>query len=359
MSRILEELLAPRPFYEDGGAGACNAAALKAALVRPAFFDVSCLTYRLMYAKAEDYCKKCGADAERMAHMIAADVMFDIADACRNFACAPVLAFDSVRRLRKEQILPTYKDGRLEQKKTKEVETVLACRFEAMRLLKRVYAPGYKVQCFCMNGYESDDIIASFVLGLKQNCWAQKDVLMSQYDKPVVIVSSDHDLHQIVTDGVMFADVTTGVLCTAADIEKHWKIACRDVVAAKCVGGGKSDHVGNVPGCGEKTVAEFLQKRNFDVTVKKARAALNSPEGEEILRRNLKLVRLPYEGDPPMPPPLLSAKVWPKAGIPEDMAAMMDSNGVPRAAWPSFADVTLPRPAGAVPMCAYNKKVTQ
>lgn len=348
MSGILEELLAPRPFYEDRGAGARNAETLKAALVRPAFFDVSCLTYRLMYAKADDYCKKCGADAERMAHMIAADVMFDIADACRNFACAPVLAFDSARRLRKEQILPTYKDGRLEQKKTREVETVLACRFEAMRLIKRVYAPGYRVQCFCVNGYESDDIIASFVLGLKQEPCA--------YDKPVVIVSSDHDLHQIVMDGVMFADVTTGVLCTAADIEKHTKIACRDVVAAKCVGGCKSDNVGNVPGCGDVTVAEFLVKRNFDVNVPKARASLNSPEGEAILRRNLKLVRLPYEGDPPMPPPLLSAKAWPKSGIPEDMAVMMDSNGVPRSAWPSFADVTLPRPVGAVPMCSYTKK---
>lgn len=350
MMSVLEELLAPRPHYADGGAGRHNAAILVASHVRPAFFDVSCLMYRLMYAKVDTYCKDCGYDDERLAHAVASDVISDIADACRNFACAPVLAFDSGMSLRK-RLYTEYKGNRGAQKKTEKQERVLGCKEEVKRLLRRVYAPGYRLQGFCVHGYEGDDIIASFVLGLKQH----DSTVEMAYDKPVVIVSSDHDIHQVVADNVMFADVVSGVLCDAEALFNHNKIRCEDVVAAKCVGGCKSDNVGNVPGCGEVTVAEFLDKRSFDVTVPKARAALNSAMGEEILRRNMKLVRLPYEGDPAMPPLRLSS-VWPKPGVPEEMAALMDGNGVPRSAWPAFADVTLPRAAGAVPVCEWKRK---
>lgn len=356
---VLDDILAPLPFYRDGGAGAWNAAVLRDARLRPAFFDSSCLMYRLMYAKVNTYVKDCGADVDKMCHTIAADVMTDIADACRNFACAPVMAFDSDRSLRREQLYPSYKEKRGTQKVTEKQKQVLSCKNEVKRLLRCVYGPGYGVQGFCYNGYEGDDIIASFVLGLKQTPALANPELHErpEYDKPVVIVSSDHDLHQVVMDGVMFADVGTGVLADASQLEKHYGIACRDVVASKCVGGCKSDEVGNVPGCGDVTVAEFLAKRNFDVTVPKARAMLNSPDGEAVLRRNLRLVRLPFDGDPLMQPLRLSPKVWPKIGVPEDMAALMDGNGVPRSAWPSFADVGLPRAENAVPVCQYVRKV--
>lgn len=348
----LEQILAPRPVYRDGGAGEWNAGVLRSIRARPAFFDVSCVMYRLMYAKADEYVKRCGSDTERISHAIAADVMLDIAEACRNFACAPVLAFDSNRSLRREQMYAGYKGNRGLQKKSANEETVLLCKSEVSRLLRRIYAPGYGVQGFCVHGYESDDIIASFVLGLKQ---VTEDG-GPEYDKTVVIVSSDHDLHQLVDDGVMFADVTTGVLCNGEQLAKHYGVAPCDVVASKCVGGCKSDSVGNVPGCGEKTVAEFLAKRTFEVTIKRARAALASEEGQAIVLRNLRLVRLPYEGDPAMPPLRLSASVWPKQGVPDEMAALMDGSGVPRSAWPSFADITLPRAVGAVPVCAYTRK---
>ena len=353
MMPVLEELFAPRPHYADKGAGRHNADVLAESRVRPAFFDVSCLMYRLMYAKVDTYCKDCGGDDSRMAHAISADVVNDIADACRNFACAPVLAFDSGFSLRR-LLYPEYKGNRGAQKKTERQERVLSCKEEVKRLLRRVYAPGYRLQGFCAHGYEGDDIIASFVLGLKQH----DSTVEMAYDKPVVIVSSDHDIHQVVADNVMLADVVSGVLCDAEALCKHNKIRCEDVVAAKCVGGCKSDNVGNVPGCGEKTVAEFLAVRSFEVSVPKARAALNSVAGEEILRRNMKLVRLPYEGAPALPPLRLSA-VWPKPGVPEEMAALLDGNGVPRSAWPSFADVTLPRAAGAVPVCEWKRKVTE
>lgn len=351
MGSILEEIFAPRPFFDTDGVGPLNADALREARARPAFFDMSCLVYRMIYAKADDYVRRLGGDVHRISHAVASDVMCDVADACRNFACAPVLAFDSTRSIRAQAIYPEYKAGRGSSKKSANEETVLSCKNRILAFLYGVYAPGYKIQTFRVNGYESDDIIAALVLGLKQRDPVDGECA---YDKSVVIVSSDHDLHQIVGDGVFFADVKTGVLCTAKEIEKHTGIGPQDVVAAKCVGGCASDNVGNVPGCGEKTVAEVLLKRTFDVSQRKAREALNSLIGEEILRRNLTLIRLPFEGDPPLPKLRLSAKVWPKPGVPENMAVTLNANGVPRSAWPSFSDITLPRPEGAIPMCSYK-----
>ena len=353
MHEILSEILAEAPRYNDDGAGRYNAGLLNAARVRPAFFDVSCLIYRLLYAKADDYVRKCGLDTDKISNWAAADVVSDVADACRHCACAPVLCFDSARSFRKEEIYPEYKAGRGAQKKSVNEELVLSCKPNVVRLLKLVYAPGYKMQAYCVHGYESDDIIASFVLGLKQHGLCEE----AAFQRQVVIVSSDHDLHQLVFDDVHWADVSTGALCQAEDLFKHNGIHPKDIVAAKCVGGCTSDNIGNVTGCGEVTVKEVLSKRSDDVKVKKARAALQSEEGEKILRRNLKLIRLPYSGAQPMLPLRLSKK-WPVAGVPEDMAALMQSHGIPQSSWPSFADITLPQPQGAIPSCGYAKKGT-
>ena len=350
MNQVLERLLGEAPVYECGTAGIDNAAVLGKTRVRPAFFDVSGLVYRLSYAKAAEYCRRCGSDDDRIAHAVAADVMSDVAAACRAFCCGPVMCFDSAHSVRK-QTYADYKGGRGESKKTPSQERVLSCKTEITRLLRRVYCPGYRVQGYCCYGFESDDIVASFVLGLKQHGFMQEPA----YEKPVVIVSSDHDLHQVVFDNVHWADLALGVLCTADDLFKHTGVRCEDVVVAKCVGGCKSDHVKGVPGCGDVTVAEVLQKRSDDVSVAKARAKLQSAEGEEILNRNELLIRLPYRS--PLMPTMRLTATWPDQGVPDAMQALMDANGVHAADWPAFSDVTLPRPVGAVPVCTWQRKV--
>lgn len=342
LDKLLNEDPAP---YDDGGAGAYNADVLRAAMVRPAFFDVSCLAYRLIYAKASEYVKN-GADDARIAHHIAADVMCDVADACRHFACAPVMAFDSKFSLRKH-LFAGYKAGRGGQKKSDDQAHVLSCKDEAIRLLRSVYCPTYGVQAFCVYGYESDDIIASFVLGLKQSGLLSPSAFAGQ----VVIVSSDHDLHQLLFDGVYWADVTVGVLCTGRDVERHTGIAVRDVVAAKCLGGCKSDAIPGVRWCGDKTLAEILQKRSVEVSVKKARVSLESPEAEQTVERNLRLIRLPFEGFSPL---RLCRSIWPMCGVRDDAAVLLSSVGIPRDRWPSFGDVTRPQSPDAIPMCEWK-----
>lgn len=333
----------PPPLFDDGGAGVHNATILTTAGVRPAFFDVSCLMYRLIYAKADEYAK---FTDEQIPHLLAVDTLRDITDACRNFACAPVLTFDSKYSLRKQEF-DGYKAGRGGQRKTVEQERVLGHKNEGLLLLRTVYCPSYRVQTYLSHGYESDDIIAGFVLGLKQRGFMEN----AAFDGYVVVVSSDHDLHQLLLDGVYWADVTQGVLCTGNDVERHTGIAVADVVASKVIGGCKSDAVPGIPGCGEKTVEQVLSGRTVDVRLKRARDAMLSDEGARIAERNLRLVRLPYDGYQPQ---RLCRDIWPRVGVPDDAGALLDSLGIAWERWPSFGDVTAPRPVGSIPMCAWK-----
>lgn len=360
---IINGLLLGRPPepYNDGGAGAHNAAVLDAARVRPAFFDVSCMLYRLLYAKADWYCNKAGGtgyDADRrLCHLVCIDLINDMADACRQFACGPVVAFDSKHSFRKELLLPSYKEGRREQKKTPSVERVLNLRHEVLKLLREVYCTAYKIQFFCVYGYESDDVIAAFVLGLKQQPLFGEPA----YNKPVVIVTSDHDLHQLLIDGVFLADVATGILCTGEQVAKHTKVRPEDVVLAKCVGGCASDAINGVTGCGEKTVAEVLEKRSFDVKVKRAKNNLQSKEGLATLYRNWQLIRLPFQPQSAnlaeaFPLLKLSKKTWPAAYVPDVIRTIAGGMGIPETSLPMFSDITLPRPLGAIPVCEWKRK---
>ena len=110
-------------------------------------------------------------------------------------------------------------------------------------------------------------MIAALVLGLKQ----QPLFGGPAYNKPVVIVTSDHDLHQLLIDGVFLADVATGILCTGEQVTKHTKLGNQRMwYWPSVLGGCASDAIKGVAGCGEKTVAEVLEKRNFDVKLKKS-----------------------------------------------------------------------------------------
>jgi len=356
--KYIQQLLSPRELYDDGGAGAHNAEVLEASDVRPAFFDSSCLLYRFLFAKASNYCDAAGDDDELCVHMLCVDFLNDVVGACAHFACAPVLAFDSKAKHRKVQIFEDYKGDREKKrsKKTADEERMLNLMPLVIRELKSVYCPVYKIQYFTVWGYESDDIIAAFVLGLKQHAPHGAPV----YSKQVVFVTSDHDLHQLLLDGVYLADVTTGAMANAKQVAKHTGIRPDQLVASKCVGGCKSDDIPGVPGCGEKMVAEVLACGSSNVKnnrLKKAREMLQSDEGLAVLRRNFQLIQIPLLGcTPPLPPLRLSRNIWPVAGVPVDIEPVLEANGIARSDWPSFGDVTRLRPVDSIEMCERTKK---
>ena len=86
-----------------------NAESMNAAFVRPAFFDVSSVMYRFLYAKADEYCRMAGDSDTLLVCYVCCDIISDISDACSTLGCAPILCFDSVHSFRKDIIFPEYK----------------------------------------------------------------------------------------------------------------------------------------------------------------------------------------------------------------------------------------------------------
>lgn len=358
VNKFIADIMYGRPRYEDKGAGEHNASVLQNAMVRPIFFDCSCVLYRLMYSKHKKYSKMADGDSKKLIHILCCAFMKDIADACAQFRCAPVLCFDSSISYREQQVYPDYKEGRTKKKKLEDtMKEMLVVKPDVIAELQKFYAPDYNIQTFCVRGYEGDDILASFILGLKQCDLMQQPAFKGH----VVVASNDHDIHQLVIEGVHFADVSTGVMATADQIERHTGIHPSFVVASKTIGGCKSDDVPNVPSCGKVTVKEILSSNgNTDkIKLTKARNNLQSEEGLNILRRNLKLVRLPFEGNPPMPPLRLSKKIWPTAGLPDTVVEFlaMEYGRKMVELVPPFPDVSAPLPAASmVPRCKSKRR---
>ena len=338
--------------YDDGGAGVHNAHVLRVRRTRPAFVDVSSIVYRLMFAKTKEYCKV-SDDDNIVSHIIAVDSLKDIADACNQFRCSPVLCFDSSTNIRKT-LYPKYKAGRDNRKIDEQQERITGLIGRVSLLLRQVYAVGYNIQCFLVHGYESDDVIASFVLGLKQ---LDKAIGEPAFDGDVVIISSDHDLHQLVFDKVHFADVRSGQLYSKKSIAKQW-IAPDKVVAYKAIAGCTSDNIAGVPFFGDKTAKQVIDAMGFEgITFARALKVLENPQDVlEILRRNEQLIRLPLRLDAPMPSLWLSDKIWADVGVPSDMIDLLENMGIPESITPVFGESDMSISMSPIPMCKRKER---
>jgi len=352
--KIIHELLSPRKPFVTQGESVHNANILNKAELRPIFIDTSCLLYRFVFAKAKEYCRVAGEDDNIIVHLLCVDLMNDITGACAHFGCAPVMAFDSSYSYRKAEVYPEYKGSRTKarQKKTLEEKRLLSLVPTVVKTMKHTYCTAYKMQYFCVYGYESDDIVAAFVLGLKQRVHKQ----LPAYDKRVVFATSDHDLYQLLIEGVHVADVRTGVMSDGKRITKTTGISPEQLVASKCLAGCNSDDIPGVPGCGKVSMMEAITKGNSNVKRKLTREALQCFGAQFILRRNFKLIEIPYDGNTALPPLKLSKKVWPLAGVPDKIIPLYESMGIPKEKWPAFGDVTAPRSDSGIEMCQYNKQ---
>jgi len=97
-------------------------------------------------------------------------------------------------------------------------------------------------------GYEADDIIGTLA------------VRHTGPEVHVVIVSSDKDFGQLVTDRVHMLDVGKNLMMSPAEIEEKWGVRPDQVIDLLALMGDTSDNVPGVPGVGPKKAAQFLQK---------------------------------------------------------------------------------------------------
>lgn len=196
-----------------------------------------------------------------------------------------VLAFDHPSLGLRKASLPTYKSTRNANKTEEDKQADVLFGAEIQRLKKEILPLiGYR-NILEKPGYEADDIIAKLAKELPENDTA-------------VIISSDGDLLQCLSDRVICYNPTKKVAVTADDFRAKWKLDPHQWAQVKALAGCKTDDVVGIPGVGEMTAAGF-----FNGDLKESKDPEKKPGRYEkilanlsIMNKNLKLVKLPYPG---------------------------------------------------------------
>ena len=162
----------------------------------------------------------------------------------------------------------------------------------------------FNLPCIELDGYEADDLIASY---------ARASVAAG---RGVVIVSSDKDLMQLVRPGVEMRDPLKERPIGVEEVRAKFGVDPGKMVDLQALTGDSTDNVPGVPGIGVKTAAELLDTfgdldtllaRVDEVRQPKRRQTLR--EYADTARMSRDLVRL--RDDTPLPAPLDALAIRP------------------------------------------------
>ena len=102
---------------------------------------------------------------------------------------------------------------------------------------------------------EGDDLIAYYVLNKKDN-------------EKIVIVSSDEDLTQLLSDDVYIYNPRLKKNITNINFKREYGFPYTNVLVKKIVCGDKSDNIGNIMGVSEKTLFDLIPEiREVDISI--------------------------------------------------------------------------------------------
>jgi len=192
-----------------------------------------------------------------------------------------IFCWDSKTSLRKK-IYPEYKANRKKEKSPEEEEfdRISYAQFDLIKtdILPKI---GYR-NIFEYEGYESDDIFAS--------------ITHHYLNDNIVIVTSDEDIYQLLFPDVSIYSPSKKAEYKFEHFVKEFDIDPDDWVNVKAIAGCASDGVKGIEGVGEKTAIKYL--KGALSTDSRLYKKIVSDESRRIIRRNIKLVRLPYSNTP-------------------------------------------------------------
>ncbi len=215
------------------------------------------------------------------------------------------VVFDVSRISFRNEIYPDYKAHRPDPPED------LVPQFPLMRDATKAF----HVACLEAEGYEADDLIATYA--------------EAAHDKgaEVVIVSSDKDLMQLIRPGVVMMDPVKGVELGPEAVDKKFGVTPDKVVDVQALAGDSTDNVPGAPGIGVKTAAQLLATYG-DLESLLARAEeIKQPKRRETLVNFADQIRISKQlvtlkRDAPMPEPLEALAVRPVE--PEVLKAFLD-----------------------------------
>ena len=144
--------------------------------------------------------------------------------------------FDTARRTFRSEIYPEYKAHRPPPPED------LIPQFSLVRDATRAF----NVPCIEMEGFEADDLIATYA----------DQAVAAGYE--VVIISSDKDLMQMVGDQVSMQDPMKQTVIREDQVKEKFGVGPDKVIDVQALAGDSSDNVPGVPGIGVKTAAELI-----------------------------------------------------------------------------------------------------
>ncbi len=151
-------------------------------------------------------------------------------------ASAVAVVFDSKRLNFRNDFYPDYKAHRPEP--PEELKPQFALIREATE--------AFCLPCLELEGYEADDLIATYAR------------LANEAGREVTIVSSDKDMMQLVRPGVRMLDPLKNKPIGPDEVFEKFGVAPDKVVDVQALAGDSVDNVPGVPGIGVKTAAQLI-----------------------------------------------------------------------------------------------------
>ena len=145
--------------------------------------------------------------------------------------------FDSARKSFRNEIFPDYKANR------PDPPDELIPQFPLVRDATRAF----NVACIERPGFEADDLIATYA----------RHAQAEGFD--VMIVSSDKDMMQLVSDRVSMFDALKNRRIGPDEVKEKFGVGPEHVVDVQALAGDSTDNVPGVPGIGVKTAAQLIQ----------------------------------------------------------------------------------------------------
>ena len=146
--------------------------------------------------------------------------------------------FDKARKTFRNDIYPEYKAHR------PPPDDELIPQFA----LVREATEAFNVACIDKDGFEADDLIATYAR------------LAREVGADVTIVSSDKDLMQLVDDKVTMMDAMKNTMIGPDQVFEKFGVGPDKVIEIQALAGDSSDNVPGVPGIGVKTAALLINE---------------------------------------------------------------------------------------------------
>ncbi|NCC22838.1 MAG: DNA polymerase I [Alphaproteobacteria bacterium] len=178
--------------------------------------------------------------------------------------------FDAARKNFRNDIYADYKANR------EAPPEDLVPQFELIRSATKAF----DLPCLELEGYEADDLIATYAR------------LASEQGRRVVIVGSDKDLMQLVSDNVTLFDPIKQKDIGISDVVEKFGVTPDRVIDVQALAGDSIDNVPGVPGIGVKTAAQLIGEYGDLETLLARAEEIKQPKRRESLIEHAEAARV-------------------------------------------------------------------